>query len=54
MRTVDEYKHHAKACRELAALASLPSDKKTLEELAQAWEKIAELRETDITDDFGD
>jgi Skp family chaperone for outer membrane proteins len=50
MRRVNEYKDHAKACRELAARAILPSDKKVLEELAQAWERIARLRESDIAD----
>jgi hypothetical protein len=54
MRRVEEYKNHAKACRELATRATLPSDKKTLEQLAQAWEKIAKLRETDLADDFDD
>ena len=54
MRRVDEYKHHAKACRELASRATLSSDKKILEELAQAWEKIANLRKTDLVDDLDD
>ena len=54
MRRVSEYKHHAKACRELAALMSKPEDKKILEDLARAWDKVAKLRESDLATDLGD
>jgi hypothetical protein len=54
MRKVTEYKDHAKACRDLATRATLPSDKKILEELAQAWEWIAKLRKSDLPDDLRD
>lgn len=54
MRRVNEYKDHAKACRDLATRATLPSDKKILEELAQAWEWIAKLRKSDLADDSHD
>ena len=48
MRRLDEYKQHAKDCRALAAKATRPDDKLTLEEIAKAWEKVATLRERDL------
>ena len=50
MRATAEYLHHAIACRTLAERMAQPQDKKILEELAQAWEKIAALRERDLID----
>jgi hypothetical protein len=50
MRATVEYLQHAIACRTLAERMMLPQDKKTLEELAKAWEKIAALREQDLID----
>ena len=47
MQTVAEYRTHAKKCRELANLVTTPTEKKILEEMAQSWEKLAELRKSD-------
>jgi hypothetical protein len=47
MRTVAEYRIHADKCRELANLVTTPTEKKILEEMAQSWEKLAELRQRD-------
>jgi hypothetical protein len=47
MRTVAEYRTHADKCRELANLVTTPIDKKILEEIAQSWEKLADLRKRD-------
>ena len=48
MRTVEQYRERAEACRKLAKQVAQPEDKKVLEELAQAWEKLVELRRDDI------
>ena len=50
MRATAEYLQHAIACRTLAERMTQPQDKKILEELAQAWERIAALRERDLVD----
>jgi len=50
MRAIAEYLQHAIDCRTLADRVTQPQDKKTLEELAQAWERIAALREQDLID----
>ena len=50
MRATAEYLHHAIACRTLAERMAQPQDKKILEEIAGAWEKIAALRERDLID----
>jgi hypothetical protein len=50
MRATAEYLQHAIACRTLADRVTQPQDKKILEELAQAWERIAALREHDLID----
>ena len=47
MRTVAEYKNHADKCRELGNLVTIPTEKRILEEMAQSWEKLAELRKRD-------
>ena len=48
MRKVEDYKKNAKHCRALVALVTRPEDKVTLEEIAKAWEKVAEFRERDL------
>ena len=48
MRAIAEYLQHALACRKLAERMTQRRDKKILEELAKAWEKIAALRERDL------
>ena len=45
--TVAEYRIHADKCRELANLVTTPTEKRILEEMAQSWEKLAELRKRD-------
>jgi hypothetical protein len=48
MRAVAEYKKNAEQCRALAARMTRPEDKKALEEIAEAWEKVAVLRAQDL------
>ena len=50
MRLVAEYRQHAKQCRDLAARASNPADKKRLKYAAEAWAKMAALRARNLTD----
>jgi hypothetical protein len=50
MRATAEYIQHAIDCRRLAECMTQPQDKKILEEIAEAWEKIAALRERDLID----
>jgi hypothetical protein len=50
MRAVIDYIKHAMECRSLAERMTQPDDKRVLQELAQAWEKIAILRQRDLLD----
>jgi hypothetical protein len=50
MRVIAEYLQHAMECRALAERTTQAQDKKMLEELAKAWERIAVLREQDVVD----
>jgi hypothetical protein len=50
MRAIAEYLQHAIDCRTLAERMTQPQDKKILEELAKAWEKVAALRGQDLID----
>jgi len=50
MRVVAEYRQHAKQYRDLAARASKPADKKKLKYEAEAWAKMATLRERNLKD----
>jgi hypothetical protein len=50
MRAIADYRQHAMHCRRLAEAMTEPKDKKILEELARAWEKIAAIRQHDIID----
>ena len=50
MRAVADYIKHAIECRTLAERMTQSDDKRILEELAQAWEKIAALRQQDLLD----
>jgi hypothetical protein len=50
MQVVAEYRQHAKQCRDLAARALNPADKKRLKYAAEAWAKMAALRERNLTD----
>jgi hypothetical protein len=51
MRVVAEYRQRAKQCRDLAARAPTPADRKRLKEKAASFAKIAALRERDVTDE---
>ena len=48
MHPITEYLQHAIACRKLAERMTRAGDKKIFEELANAWERIAALREQDL------
>lgn len=50
MLVVAEYRNRAKQCRDLAARASNPADKKKLKYRAASWAKMAAVRERDLTD----
>jgi hypothetical protein len=50
MRAVGKYKQHAEECRELAAKTVRPDERKILEGIAKAWEKLAGLREHDLVE----
>jgi hypothetical protein len=47
---IADYLQYAIHCRILAEAVAEPQDKKILEELARAWEKIAAMREHDLID----
>jgi len=53
MRTIEEYRVNAERCRALAQRTVNVEEKTVLEELARAWERLAELREEDIEPDEG-
>jgi hypothetical protein len=50
MRATAEYIQRAIDCRILAGRMTRPEDKTMFEELAEAWEKIAALRQRDLID----
>jgi hypothetical protein len=45
LKTVTEYRELAVECRKLVAKLSKPEDKRALEQIASAWEKVADERE---------
>ncbi len=47
MHSVAEYIKHAEECRKLAVLTANPKDKKVFEDIAQTWERLAELSKHD-------
>ena len=49
MQLVAKYRKRAKDCRALAAWLSNPVAKKRLEYRAEAWAKMADLRERNLT-----
>ena len=49
MQVVAKYRKRAKDCGALAARLSNPADKKRLEYRAEAWAKMADLRERNLT-----
>jgi hypothetical protein len=48
MRVVAEYRSQAEGCRNLRERAANSNDQLILEMIAQAWEKLADLRQRDI------
>jgi hypothetical protein len=48
MHIVEQYRKHARNCREIAKRLDRPEDRQMLERLAKAWETLADLRERDI------
>jgi hypothetical protein len=50
MRVVAKYRQHAKQCRDRAERASKPADKKRLKYEAEAWARMAALRERNLAD----
>jgi len=46
MLKIDDYRQHAAECRRLAANAALPHLREELTKMAEAWEALAEQRET--------
>ena len=48
MRTVTEFKNHARVCRELAKLVNTLEDKYALDRAAQSWDNLAELHEREL------
>jgi hypothetical protein len=45
MKTVEEYRQFADGCRELGAKLTDPEDKRAMELMAAAWDKVANERE---------
>jgi hypothetical protein len=45
MKTVAEYRELADECRKLAATTSNPKDRKSLEQIADAWGAVASERQ---------
>jgi hypothetical protein len=45
MRKVSEYQEHAAECRKMARQTRNEEHKKTLEDMAQAWDMLAKERE---------
>jgi hypothetical protein len=48
MKTVAEYRKFAEDCRELASKLRNPDDKRALELMATAWDKVANEREAQL------
>ncbi len=46
MLKVDDYRQHAAECRRLAASAALPHLREELTKMADAWDALADQRET--------
>jgi hypothetical protein len=48
MKKVEDYIHHAAECREMARMAS-PAHRQQLEQMAETWEQLAEVRRQQLT-----
>jgi hypothetical protein len=44
MRNISEFQDHAAECRKMAARTSNPTHKEQFEEIARAWQMLAEAR----------
>lgn len=51
MKVVAQYRENASVYRERSAHEPRQDDKKTLETIAEVWEKLANLRERDLVKD---
>jgi hypothetical protein len=51
MHTLADYLKHAEECRRLAESMVALEDKRVFRELAQTWERLARIRQKDITPD---
>jgi hypothetical protein len=54
MQLVLEYERHAAECREMAADATNPRNKKQLEDMAEVWERLAAQRRRGIVENEPD
>jgi hypothetical protein len=54
MQFVLEYERHAAECREMAADATNPRNKKQLEDMAEVWERLAAQRRRGIVENEPD
>jgi len=48
MQKVLEYERHAAECRQMAAATKNPQNKKQLQDMAEAWERLAAERRRGI------
>ena len=48
MRTISEFRNHARECRELAKLVRKLEDKDALDHAAQGWDNLAKLHEREL------
>ena len=51
VKAVAKYRQYANAYRELAARAPRQDDEESLEAIAAAWEKLADLRQRNLAED---
>jgi hypothetical protein len=51
VKVVSKYRLYANAYRELAARAPRQDDEESLEAIAAAWEKLADLRQGSLAED---
>ena len=54
MKTVAEYRQYAEECRRLAPKVPQPEDKKALEAIARAWDRVADEREAHLLKQIND
>jgi len=54
MRKVSEYERQAAECRELAAQAKTPKQRKQMEDMADVWDRLARERRVGIVENKHD